>query len=658
MEQEEYEGALDIERAWREGLVPDPLLSVSEWSDRHRMLSSKASSEPGRWRTSRTPYLKAIMDCLSPTSPVERVVFMKAAQLGATEMGSNWIGYVIHHAPGPMMAVWPTVEMAKRNSKQRIDPLIDESSILRELIAPARSRDSGNTILAKEFRGGVLVMTGANSAVGLRSMPVRYLFLDEVDGYPIDVDGEGSAVALAEARTRTFSRRKIFIVSTPTIAGVSTIEREYEASDQRRYFVPCPHCGHRQWLRFEQLRWERGEDGNFPDTAAYVCESCEVPIPEHHKTWMLEHGEWRAMAEGNGGNGGRTAGFHLSSLYSPIGWRSWKEVAAAWESAISKEAGSAAAIKTFKNTELGETWVEEGEAPDWQRLLERREDYRIGTIPVGGLLLTAGADVQKDRIELSIWAFGRGKESWLVEHRVLMGDTARDEVWKSLAGVLRETWTHETGCQLGLGRLALDTGFATQEAYAFVRGVRDPRLMAVKGVARGAALVGTPTAVDATSGGKKLRRGIKVFSVAGGIAKLEFYNNLRKSPEVAEDGVTIRYPAGFVHLPKVDAEFLQQLCAEQLITRRDRNGFAIREWQKMRERNEALDCYVYARAAAAASGLDRFEDRHWRELERQLGLSPPETITEQPAEATDSGGLVVSCVRKPGRHLIRSRWLT
>jgi phage terminase large subunit GpA-like protein len=488
-------------------------------------------------------------------------------------------------------------------------------------------------------------------------MPVRYLFLDEVDGYPLDVDGEGNAVALAEARTRTFARRKIFIVSTPTIAGVSTIEREYEASDQRRFFVPCPHCGHRQWLRFEQLRWERNETGTFPETAAYVCESCEVPIPEHHKTWMLEHGEWRAMAEGNN----RTAGFHLSSLYSPIGWRSWRDIALAWERSISKESGSSAEIKTFKNTELGETWVEEGEAPDWQRLLERREDYRIGAVPIGGLLLTAGADVQKDRIEVSVWAFGRGKESWLVEHRVLMGDTARDEVWKALASVLRETWTHETGCQMPLARLALDTGFATQEAYAFVRQVRDSRLMAVKGVARGAALVGTPTAVDATSGGKKLRRGIKVFSVAGGIAKLEFYNNLRKSPEVADDGVTVRYPAGFVHLPKVDAEYLQQLCAEQLVTRRDRNGFAIREWQKMRERNEALDCYVYARAAAAASGLDRFEDRHWRELEKQLGIAsadPPDLSAVPDAEATHSGGLAVSGVRKPGRHLIRSRWLT
>ncbi len=647
---DDYEGAQEIERAWREGLTPDPLLTVSEWSDRHRMLSSKASAEPGRWRTSRTPYLKSIMDCLSPTSPIERVVFMKAAQLGATEMGSNWIGYVIHHAPGPMMAVWPTVEMAKRNSKQRIDPLIEESPALAELIAPARSRDSGNTILAKEFRGGVLVMTGANSAVGLRSMPVRYLFLDEVDGYPLDVEGEGDAISLAEARTRTFARRKIFIVSTPTISGASSIEREYETSDQRRYFVPCPHCSHRQWLRFEQLRWDKGQ----PETAAYICEACDTAIAEHHKTWMLENGEWRAMAEG------KTAGFHLSSLYSPVGWRSWREIAAAWEAAVSKESGSAAAIKTFKNTELGETWVEEGEAPDWQRLVERREDYRLGSVPEGGLLLVGGADVQKDRIEASVWAFGRGKECWLVEHRVLMGDTARDTVWKRLAEMLAESWTHASGAQIPLARFALDTGFATQEAYAFVRACRDSRVMAVKGVARGAALIGTPTAVDMTQGGKKLRRGTKVFAVAGGIAKLEFYNNLRKSADVNEDGVTPIYPAGFVHLPKVDAEFIQQLCAEQLITRRDRNGYPVREWQKMRERNEALDCYVYARAAASAAGLDRFEERHWRELERQLGVAsapPPEEAIESVNGATQRGGLAVSGNRNTARRVIKSRWL-
>ena len=652
---EDYEGAEEIERAWREGLTPDPLLSVSEWSDQHRMLSSKASAEPGRWRTSRTPYLKDIMDCLSPTSPVERVVFMKAAQVGATECGSCWIGYVIHHAPGPMMAVWPTVDMAKRNSKQRIDPLIEESEALSALIAPARSRDSGNTILAKEFRGGVLVMTGANSAVGLRSMPVRYLFLDEVDGYPLDVEGEGDAISLAEARTRTFSRRKIFIVSTPTISGVSAIEREYEASNQCRYFVPCPHCAHRQWLRFEQLRWEKG----LPETAAYVCESCDKPIVEHHKTWMLEQGQWRPMVPEAGI---KTTGFHLSSLYSPVGWRSWRDIAAAWESAVSKESGSAAAIKTFKNTELGETWVEEGEAPDWQRLLERREDYKIGTVPSGGLLLVGAADVQKDRIEASVWAFGVGKESWLIEHRVLMGDTARDDVWKRLQQMLTETWTHESGASLPLARFALDTGFATQEAYAFVRACRDPRVMAVKGVARGAALIGTPTAVDVTQGGRKLRRGIKLYSVTVSIAKLEFYNNLRKTADVLEDGTTVVYPAGYVHLPKIDAEFVQQLCAEQLITRRDRNGFAHREWQKMRERNESLDIYVYCRAAAAAAGLDRCEDRHWLELKRQLGIEPenkPARIQVfDPVQATEQGGLVNSGSQKSVRRVIKSRWLS
>ena len=551
---EHYDGFDAIAEAWREGLTPDPLLTVSEWADQYRVLSGKSASEPGKWRTNRTPYLKEIMDCLSPTSPVERVVFMKGAQVGGTECGNNWIGYVIHLAPGPMMAVAPTVEMAKRNSKQRIDPLIEESPTLSSLIAPARARDSGNTILGKEFRGGVLVMTGANSAVGLRSMPVRYLFLDEVDGYPGDVEGEGDAIALAEARTRTFARRKIFIVSTPTISGSSRIEREYEQTDQRQFMVPCPHCEHEQVLTFEQLIWEKG----LPETAHYKCESCEQPIYEYQKTEMLERGRWQSSIPDYVG---KTVGFHLSSLYSPVGWRSWADIAAAWEAAQ----GSATALKAFKNTELGETWVEQGETPEWERLLERREDYRIGTVPLGAALLCAGVDVQKDRIEVSVWAFGRGKEAWLVEHRVLAGDTSRETVWQRLREMLDESWTHASGVQLRLTRIGLDTGFATQEAYAFVRKWRDPRLLPMKGVARGAALVGLPTAVDMTVGGKKLRRGVRVYSVVGGIAKLEFYNHLRKTMEVTEDG-EILYPAGYIHLPKVDAEFVQQLCSEQLLS--------------------------------------------------------------------------------------------
>ena len=656
-----YDGALELWRAWRDGLMPDPLLTVSQWSDEHRVLSSKGSSEPGRWRTSRTPYLRDIMDCLSPTSAVERVVFMKGAQIGATEAGSNWVGYVIDNAPGPMMCVWPTVDMAKRNSRQRIDPLIEECPRLSALIAPARSRDSGNTILAKEYRGGVLVMTGANSAVGLRSMPVRYLFLDEVDGYPLDVEGEGDAISLAEARTRTFARRKIFVVSTPTISGASAIEREFLASDQRRYFVPCPFCGHLQFLRFVQLRWTAGE----PDSVAYICEDCEQPIREHHKTQMLESGEWRATAKGSK----KTAGFHLSSLYSPLGWRSWADIAAAWEAANKPGSKSAAALKTFVNTELGETWVEDGDAPDWQRLLERRESYPMGRVPFGGLLLVAGTDVQKDRIEVSVWAYGRGKASWLVEHRVLVGDTSRDAVWSQLRAMLDETWTHEGAAQMPLQRLAVDTGYETQRAYAFVRACRDPRVMAIRGVPKGAALIGTPVAVDVTIDGRKLRRGVKLFAVAVGIAKQELYANLHKLPTIDEQTGEVIYPEGYVHLPQIDGEWLQQLCAEQLVTKRDRNGFPVREWQQLRERNEALDCAVYARAAAASCGLDRFEPRHWRELERTLGLSPPPEAPAVPLpppqptaepnadKATPRGGLVASAPRRR-RAAIRSRWMS
>ena len=350
-----FKGAPELLRVWRDGRRPDPELTVSAWADSHRLLSPRGANEAGRWRTSRTPYLREIMDALSPMHPAQRVVVMKGAQIGATEAGNNWIGYVIHHAPGPMLAVQPTVELAKRFSQQRVDPLIEESSRLREKVAPARSRDAGNTVLSKEFPGGILVMTGANSAVGLRSMPVRYLFLDEVDAYPLSADAEGEPVALAEARTRTFSwRRKVFLASTPTVKGLSRIEREFEASDQRRFFLPCPLCGAEQWLKFERLRWEWGR----PETVAYVCEACDGSFGEHHKTRMLAAGQWRPTAKSADPG---TIGFHISALYSPLGWYSWAQIARDWEAAQ----GNDEAKRSFRNTVLGETWFEPGEAPDW-----------------------------------------------------------------------------------------------------------------------------------------------------------------------------------------------------------------------------------------------------------------------------------------------------
>lgn len=638
---EAYEGAEEIRRAWLAGLAPDPALTVSEWSDRHRVLSSRGASEAGPYRTARTPYMRGIMDALSPSNPARRVVFMKAAQVGATEAGNNWVGFCMHRAPGPFLAVQPTVDLAKRLSQQRIDPLIEDSPALRELVMPSRSRDSGNTILAKRFPGGQLILTGANSAVGLRSMPARWVFLDEVDAYPGDVDGEGDPIALAEARTISFGHRaKVFLASTPTIKGLSRIEREWELSDQQRYHVPCPNCGGLQWLKFERLRWEAGR----PETVRYVCEHCDHPIHERHKTWM--------MAEANGASWIPTApedviakaheagtvGFHISGLYSPLGWLSWEDIARDWEAAQ----GNDAALKTLKNTVLGETWQERGEAPDWQRLYERREaGHQLGHVPDGALVLTAGADVQRDRIEIDVWGWGRGLRSWLVDHIVLDGDVARSEVWDDLADLLGRTWPHDSGAEMSLAKLAVDTGdgMFTDAIYGWVRKMGRGQVIAVKG--RGgfdrSMPVDGPTYVDVTAAGRKIKRGVQLWNVSGAVFKSETYRWLRlERPTDEELAAGGEWPPGYIHIPRggVTAEWLKQLTAEQLVSRKTRQGYQKLEWEKTRDRNEALDCRVYARACAWLMGMDRWDEARWQELEAQhnTGRSdqPPAGVPNRP----------------------------
>jgi len=618
------------------GARPDPLLTVSEWADEYRVLSTRASAEPGPWRTERTPYLREIMDCLSPSSPVERVVFMKGAQVGATECGNNWIGYVIHQAPGPMMAVQPTVEMAKRNSKQRIDPLIEESEVLRKLVRDPRSRDSGNTVLAKEFPGGVLVMTGANSAVGLRSMAARYLFLDEIDGYPGDVDDEGDPIQLVAARARTFARRKIYLVSTPKITGLSRIEAAFEESDQRRYWVPCPVCGEYQTLKFAQLTWPKGK----PKQAVYVCEHCSARLENHQKHTMLARGEWRPSAVGDG----RTAGFWLSSLYSPVGWFSWADAAEMFE----KARKNPTLLQVFVNTVLGETWAEAGDAPDWQRLYDRRENYRLGTVPAGGLFLVAGCDVQRDRLEIALVAWGRNRENWLTDYVVLDGDTSRPEVWDRLTDLLNTTYPHASGARLGIVRMAVDSGFATQQVYAWAREQGPGRVLVTKGYETGSAPIGQPSAVEVTLDGRKIKRGVKVWPVATGMLKSELYGWLKLERPTAESGKP--YPPGYCHFPQLPEEFFKQLTAEQLVPKVVK-GYRKLEWVKTRERNEALDTYVLCRAAATQFGMDRFGERHWKALEEQIGSASREPVEQSEPPALPKPRTL------PQRRIIRSRFL-
>ena len=239
-------------RSFLSGLAPDPIhLTVSQWADKYRMLSSKSSAEPGRWSTDRTPYLRAPMDALSPSDPCETVVLLFGSQLGKTETGLNWVGSIIDLAPGPMLMVQPTDKMSDKVVNQRLDPAIKESPRLAKKVSTKKSRDGSNSMEQKDFEGGTLMLSGANSSSNLASMPVRYLFMDEVDRYPLDVNEEGDPVSLARARTRTFGNSKELVTSTPTIDGASRVQSEYDLTDQNEFYVPCPDCGHKQTLKFK-----------------------------------------------------------------------------------------------------------------------------------------------------------------------------------------------------------------------------------------------------------------------------------------------------------------------------------------------------------------------------------------------------------------------
>lgn len=602
----------ELAKGFFDGLRPIARLTVSDWSDQYRYLSPNASAEPGLFRTSRTPYLKEIMDRLSSNDITQEVVVMKGAQLGFTEAGNNWVGYIIDISPAPTLMVMPTDDTVKRNSKIRIDPMIEATPRLREKISPSRSRDSGNTTKQKDFPGGVLVLTGANSAVGLRSMPVKYLFLDEVDGYPLDLEGEGSPIDLARARTRTFARKKIFIVSTPTIEGQSVVEKEFSLTDQRKFHVPCPHCGGMQELLWENIQWEKGK----PDTARYYCAHCSEAIEERHKTVMLAEGKWVAQVPENSSSS--KVGYHINSLYSPFGWYSWAQAASDYEDAESDENK----LRTFTNTVLGETWKEKGDAPDWENVFNRRETYGMNTVTADVGFITAGVDVQKDRIELEIVGWCRGKRTYSIDYRVILGDTEKPEVWQQLANVVGETWEREDKCVLPLRLMAIDTGYNTQFVYEFCRRFDPTRVMPVKGQDTQAVMISTPRTVDVNWQGKKSGT-IQLWNIGVSLIKSETYGYLRLNK--GEDGVP---PNGYCHFPQYNPEYFKGITAEHLTYKLVR-GFKKYQWEKKYERNEPLDCRVYARAAAAVVGVDRFEEKHWKLMEASYGKAEKKEVPKK-----------------------------
>lgn len=581
-----------------DGIRPEPLMTVSQWSDSYRRLSSTASSEPGQWRTDRTPYLREIMDCLSTHSIIQEVILKKGAQLGLTEAGFNWMGYVIDISPAPTLMVMPTDAMVKRNSKMRFDPMIAATPRLSLKIKSSRERDGGNTINQKDFPGGTIVLVGANSPVGLRSMPAKNVMLDEVDAYPLDLDGEGNPIDLARARTRTFPRKKIFIISTPTVEGKSTVSKEFLETDQRYFFVGCPHCGAEQHLVFDRIRYTPGK----PETARYHCEHCDEPIEEYMKTKMFASGQWKPTALDKLSKTKR--GYHINSLYSPVGWYSWADAVKDYEDALK----DVTKMKAFTNTVLGLEYKQESDAPEWKNLYERRDNYKMDRPKKEVAFITAGVDVQKDRIEVEVVGWIYGKITQSITYRVLMGKTEEQAVWNQLAAMLSEQWEREDGQMMPIKVMAIDTGYNTSYVHEFCRKHDASRVFAVKGQDSLGIMVSAPRSVDVARSGKKVGKA-KQWNIGVSLIKSELYAWLKLYKN--EDGTV---PDGYCHFPQYDPNYFRGLTAEVVESKINKKGFRVYEWVKKYERNEPLDCRVYARAAAAIFGMDRFKEENWIEV--------------------------------------------
>lgn len=588
------EGALARFGAAMGQLKPPPRLSVAEWADLERRLDSQSSAEPGRWITARAEYQRGIMDACSDPS-VKEVVVMCAAQLGKSEILLNTIGYHMAHDPAPILMMQPTVDMAQSFSKDRVTAgLLRSTPALRGKVKDSKAKDANNTTLHKVFPGGALSLVGANSPSSLASRPIRVVLCDEVDRYPPSAGEEGDPISLAKRRAATFWNRKIIEVSTPTNRGASRIELAYEESDQRKFMVPCHDCGERQEIVWSQVQWTD------PKSPHYACKHCGSCWTDANRNRAIAKGEWVATKPFNG-----VAGFHLSALYSP-----WVVLSDAVEEFLAAKKDPMR-LKTFVNTFLGETWEDQGEGVDDVELAKRREDYE--DMPDQVVMLTAGVDVQDDRLEVEVVGWGAGEESWSIDYRVLHGDPSSPQLWQQLDEVLLRTFEHPIGKPMIIRSTCVDSGgHHTRAVYNYAKTRAGHRVFAIKGVGgEGKPIVGRPSKNNI---GK-----VPLYPVGVDTAKEMFYARLR----MEEPG------PGYCHFhERLDDEHFRQLTAEKQVIRYHK-GYPKRGWIKTRTRNEALDVRVYAIAALAILNvnLDNIAKRYFSDIDKDEDLQVPRERT-------------------------------
>jgi terminase, large subunit len=587
---------------WR----PPRRLSLSEWADEHAVLSAESAAEPGRWKT--LPYQKGILDAFSDPT-VEIVVCMKSARIGWTKILNHTIGYHIHQDPCPIMVVQPAVEDAEGYSKDEVAPMLRDTPVLRGLVSDAKQKDGANTILLKQYRGGTLQMVGANSGRGFRRTSRRVVLFDEASAYrPIS---EGDQIKLGMQRSAYYWNRKIGIGSTPILKGFDKTEDWFLRSDQRKYFVPCPECGHHQVLRWAQMKWEKDAEGvSLPETAAYECESCGHRIPHSRKRWMVERGEWRATATAQQPG---LVGFHIWAGYSYSPNASWAQLVREFLDVK----GDREQLQTFVNTVLGETFEDEYASRVnaeglYARALE--EGYPTGHCPNGVLLLLMTVDVQDTWLEVSVVGIGRGEEAWLVWHQKIEGDPAQDDLWHQLDTIRLTEWPHEAGHSMTVFMTGVDTGgHFTGEAYHYCRQRAGEGVVALKGSSRrGAPPIGKGAKQDVNWRGKVTKNGVTLFQVGTDGLKNTIYARLRHN----EKG------PGAIHFGhNGTVEYLQGLTCEKQVVRYSK-GFAIREWVKTAgARNEPLDLMVYALAVLHLAYRRFNRATMWDQLEQTPALA-------------------------------------
>ena len=544
-------------------LKPPPKLTVSEWADQNRVLSSETSASPGKWVTH--SFQKPMMDAF--TDPlVEQVVIMAGSQLGKTEILLNVLGYHIALDPSPIMIIQPTLSMAGSFSKNRITPLIRDCSSLKDKVRDPRARDSGNTVYSKSFNGGSLDLIGSNSPSSASSRPVRLLLMDEVDRYS-SATVEGDIIGLAKRRTSNFYNRKIGIVSTPTIKDESRIEEFYKQGDQNQFYVPCPHCGDEQVLAWKGVEFEK-DNGRIKD-AYYVCSGCGSPWSDTERLRAVSQGHFRPSAEFT-----NIRSFHISGLYSP--WNSLFEQAVYFDS-VRKYPEK---LKVFINTVLSEVFDEgaSGESIDAKALMERAEDFGE-MLPEEVVILTCGVDTQPDRLEATIMGADRDEGLYIINHHVLWGDPSSHKVWEDLEELLAFTYKHPGGEELKVRFTCIDSGGSnTGSVYKWCKTKGESlRAFAIKGVGGERPISTRPTTNNI---GK-----VKLFPIGVDTTKSLLYGRLK----IEEGQGMVRFS------DQLNEEYFEQMCSERRIEKYSK-GVRKHVWIKTRKRNETWDCLQYAYA--------------------------------------------------------------